>query len=116
MIFGCLLYIAWLLRINYIGFSLFLVNQILFHMGEMLHVAFYKLPLLSWNSILILYHSTGFLINHSLAYNIAITFSVSEYFIEIQFFNKCLFLIMIIGVMMTSTGHIFRIGAFISAK
>ena len=53
MIFGFLLYFAWMIRISYTGFSLFLVNQILFHMGEMLHVAFYKFNLLSWNSICI---------------------------------------------------------------
>ncbi|CAK74666.1 unnamed protein product (macronuclear) [Paramecium tetraurelia] len=107
VVFGFLVYIAWVIKENYVGFSIFLLNQVLFHMGEMLHVAFYKFNLLKWGS---------YLINHSFGYNLAITFSISEYFAESFFFQKDYSLFILIGVLMTLVGHSFRIGAFISAK
>ncbi|CAD8065379.1 unnamed protein product [Paramecium primaurelia] len=107
VVFGFLIYFAWIIRENHVGFSIFLMNQVLFHMGEMLHVAFYKFNLLKWGS---------YLINHSFGYNLAISFSISEYFAESYFFNKNYQTLILIGVLCTLVGHIFRIGAFISAK
>ncbi|CAD8075234.1 unnamed protein product [Paramecium sonneborni] len=105
--FGCLIYLAWIIRNSYTGFSIFLLNQVLFHMGEMLHVAFYKFNEIKWGS---------YLINHSFGYNLAISFSISEYFLESSLFNKNIYIFIFIGFLTTLLGHIFRIGAFISAK
>lgn len=58
----------------------------------------------------------GFLINHSLHYNVAISFAIFEYWIEYYFLKKELIIIITLGLLMVMVGHIFRIGAFLSAK
>lgn len=58
------------------------------------------------------------MINHSWSYLFAISAGFIEYFIEIYFFEniKNKKIILILAAIMMTTGHIFRMGAFICAR
>jgi len=47
---------------------------------------------------------------------VAISFAIFEYCIEYYFLTKEYITIIILGLLMVTVGHIFRIGAFLSAK
>ncbi|KAM3147317.1 hypothetical protein pb186bvf_000568 [Paramecium bursaria] len=108
IIFGILIYVSIIVwNLMMFGLSLFIINNIIFHLGEFYHVCFYRFKNLSWDS---------FLINHSFAYNIAIVIALTEYFTEFYFLTKYHYSQFILGIIFTVAGHLFRIGAFYTAK
>ena len=59
------------------------------------------------------------MINHSIEYNIAFIGSMLEFWIECWVFDKTFKtnqITLIIGIIFSVVGHIFRIGAFLNAK
>lgn len=51
VVFGCMLYGAYLLSKDMMGLSIFMVNSVIYHMGEFLHVCYFKYDLISWDSM-----------------------------------------------------------------
>ncbi|EAR90793.3 S-isoprenylcysteine O-methyltransferase (macronuclear) [Tetrahymena thermophila SB210] len=96
-----------------LSLKFFLLNNIVFHLGEFYFVCLSHPKDLAWKS---------FLINHSPAYNIAFVVALLEYILGVFFPNFIIFyfhdkfFIIMIGVFFSIFGHFMRISAQQTAK